>query len=87
MSQALKTYAAEAEAEFVEKEPFGETDDDEYENPDKLPTSSERKKRKRIMARQSKLLERANIMSKLARGEDPSKINASEFKMTEEYSD
>ena len=51
MNQALETYAAEAHTEFVEKEPFGDTDDDEYENPDKLPSSADRKKRKRMMAR------------------------------------
>lgn len=48
MNQALQTYAAEAQTEFIEKEPFGDTDDDEYENPDKLPSSAERRKSKRI---------------------------------------
>ena len=87
MNQALQTYAAEAQTEFIEKEPFGDTDDDEYENPDKLPSSAERRKRKRIQARQAKLLQRAKQMAQMVRGEGTKNINASEFKMTEEYSD
>jgi len=51
MTKALLTYANEAKNEFVDKDQFNESDDDEYENPDKLLGRKERKARKQIMNR------------------------------------
>lgn len=42
MTAALMTYANEAKGEFVDRDQFNESDDEEYENPDKLMSRKER---------------------------------------------
>ena len=42
INKALSTYAAEAKAELVDKDYFNDSDDEEYENPDKLMTQKQR---------------------------------------------
>lgn len=69
IDKALKTYAAEANAEFIERDDFNESDDEEFENPGKLMSIKERIKIKDTMRIQSEKLENVQFLSKVRSNE------------------